>query len=125
MSLPSWPLDPFLPDDPLVSGYQMEAIDELLRTEMDVGPSRTRRRFGQMQHRLSFTMVMTASQFMIMKGFYAESLRHGVLQFDMPVFRGDIFTTERVQFEQPYTANDLGLDLISVSMVFVVFDLVA
>jgi len=124
MALPTWPTVPFLPFDPTPDGYTMEVIDELLRTGMDQGPSRSRRRFTQIMHRLRFVLIMTEEQYLLFKGFYAGTLAQGTKDFMMPVFTGTALTSTRVRFEVPYTARDFGISWTKVGLNLLAFNLV-
>lgn len=123
MALPSWPLA--LPQDPQRADYSLTPVDELLRSDMDVGADRSRRRFTHPLYRLHFNMIMEQTQFLLFKGFFFSTLRHGTLQFNMLLYRGNDFITTRCRFEAPYQANDFAaIEMINVTFTLIAFDLI-
>ena len=75
-----WP--PFLPDRPLAQGYSERGPETALRTEMDAGPSKMRRRFTAGVRRIDVQVRLTAAQVETLDSFYHSSLSGGSFPFD-------------------------------------------
>lgn len=56
-------------------------VDTLLRSEMDTGPSKVRRRFTGNIEQIQTTINLTEAQVDILKSFYRNTLGGGVLPF--------------------------------------------
>jgi hypothetical protein len=80
MALPSltWPAS--LPA-PLLDGYQETEPDLVLRTEMEVGPAKVRRRAEKGVWRVAFELHLTAAQKGALRDFYRGSAGGGAVPF--------------------------------------------
>ena len=76
----TWPET--LPQELLMDGYGGKAPDLLLRSAMEVGPSKVRRRATAGVRPVSGEMYLTAEQLEIFKEFYNDDLLAGSLRFD-------------------------------------------
>lgn len=77
----SWPIG--LPQHLLVAGYRETLPDVALRTQMDAGPSKVRRRYTTNSRPIQARVIpMTAAQVAIFKEFFNDSLAGGTLAFD-------------------------------------------
>lgn len=81
MSAIIWP--PSLPQAPLISGYDETLPDTLLRTQMDAGAAKVRRRFTAAVSPMTCVFNMTEAQTEILDAFYNETIQGGALRFDM------------------------------------------
>jgi hypothetical protein len=79
MSTPSWPT--VLPQAVLVAGYGETSPNLMLRTQMDAGPPKMRRRFTAGVRPITGTMVMRADKLAILDDFFAVTCQGGTLQF--------------------------------------------
>lgn len=79
MPVPQWPLD--LPQAPQ-KGYTEDLGVLVVRTPMDMGPAKQRRR-GQMPDQLNVNFLMTTQQVASLKSFVEDSIR-GVARFTFP-----------------------------------------
>ncbi len=79
MTAVAWPAS--LPDDFLDAGYTESPGENVLREEMDVGPSKTRRRATVKPVQVTGTIMMTRDQFKIWQDFYTDVLFHGTVPF--------------------------------------------
>lgn len=61
-------------------GYQI--ADTALRTDMDIGPQKVRRRFTKSVNSLTGSIYLTTDQFTIFYNFYNTTLNGGVLPFE-------------------------------------------
>ncbi|MFA7287328.1 MAG: hypothetical protein WC055_00465 [Melioribacteraceae bacterium] len=75
----TWPAT--LPQLPLEAGYSESTIDTSIRTSMDVGPAKVRRRIsaGTRDHQMQF--IMTSAQLSDFKTFYETTLLSGSLSY--------------------------------------------
>lgn len=77
----TWP--PGLPQDFLDASYRETLADVALRTQMDAGPAKVRRRYTTNVRPLQARIVpMTKDQVAIFKEFFNDSLAGGTLPFD-------------------------------------------
>ena len=75
-----WPST--LPDRFLQQGYSEEFPNTTLRTKMDAGPSKARRRFTAAPVPISGELVLSAAQVEDFKSFYVDILSGGSLPFE-------------------------------------------
>lgn len=94
--MPSWPVT--LPP-PALNSLRESPPNNTLRTEMDVGPAKVRRRSTANVRPLSFTLNLEPSQVDVLDDFYMEGTFGGVDAFDMLHPRTDV--PVRVRFTQP------------------------
>jgi len=75
-----WPSS--LPQRPTVGGYQERFAETVLRTAMDAGAAKLRRRFTAAPRQIEVTFRMTAAQVAVLRSFYEETTAGGALPFD-------------------------------------------
>ena len=76
----TWP--DTLPDTPLLDGYSETRQQEFLRSEMDAGPAKQRRRFSAATYYFNVSYVLDESQLDDLNYFYTIDLYGGSLPFD-------------------------------------------
>lgn len=81
MPNPIWPES--LPTAPLAEGFQETWPDTTLRSQMDIGPAKTRPRSTAGIGKLNIAYHLTAAQYAALKDFYRIDLAGGSLRFDM------------------------------------------
>ena len=79
MSVPNWPST--LPTELLQRGYSHEMPDVLLRTSVEVGPAKVRRRATAAVQNVSGRMLLTEVQLGTLRTFYDTTLKGGSLRF--------------------------------------------
>ena len=79
--MPAWPAT--LPQSPLLDSYSEEAGDNVIRSPMDMGPPKRRRRFTARVDKLNLSYVMTTAQFATFETFWRTDLADGALPIDM------------------------------------------
>lgn len=79
MSVPAWPVS--LPVAPRVAGLQETAPALTVRTQMDVGPAKVRKRTTFNVARFDLSMVMTGAQLGTFIGFYTGAAGGGAIAF--------------------------------------------
>jgi len=77
----AWPVD--LPEFFRVASYSETSADNLIRTKMDVGPAKVRRRTGTNVRRVSGSMWLTPTQYTSMETFFNVTQDHGATTFTM------------------------------------------
>lgn len=77
--MPSWP--GILPSAPLL-GHRESAPDVVVRTEMDAGPAKLRRRFTAGVRPMQVPLVLSDAQVDALDDFYVITLAGGTLRFD-------------------------------------------
>jgi hypothetical protein len=80
MSNAQWPAS--LPQSYLLIGQTEQAPNLMLRTQMDAGPAKTRKRFTAGVRMLRVRWLMTRAQKDTFDAFYRETLGGGALRFD-------------------------------------------
>lgn len=75
-----WP--PSLPQVPLAEAFDEQLPDVVLRTEMDAGPAKTRRRFAVGVGTLAVPMFLDEAQQVTFDDFYTNTLAGGALRFE-------------------------------------------
>lgn len=75
----AWPAS--LPQSPLLRGFVETAPDGLLRTAMDTGPAKTRRRFTAAVRPVKYPLLLTTAQTETLDDFFVNTLASGALSF--------------------------------------------
>jgi hypothetical protein len=76
----TWPVT--LPQSILADGYSETLPDTVIRTSMDVGPAKVRRRISNNSFPIVGTLVISRTQVGYLKTFYNTTLLGGSLAFD-------------------------------------------
>lgn len=93
----AWPAS--LPHLPLVSGYNETLPNTVLRTQMDIGPAKTRRRSTSGVSKLNYEIRLTLNEGVILEDFFLNDCAGGALSFTNAHPRtGD---TETFRFLEP------------------------
>ncbi len=101
-----WPLG--LPQLVAVDGYREAPPDTALRTRMDAGPAKVRRRSTAGIRPLSVQLDLDAAQVETLDSFYVEALESGALGFEWVHPRTRVATTLR--FVRPPAYQPRGSD---------------
>lgn len=75
----AWPET--LPAFPLIAGYGESMPNTILRTQMDVGPAKTRRRSTSGVSKLNYEIRLTLDETAILEGFFLNDCAGGALSF--------------------------------------------
>lgn len=78
--MPVWPST--LPSSPLLDGFRETVPDNVLRTDMERGPAKTRRRTTSAVRKLSVNYLMSKAQVADLETFYGTELLGGSIAFD-------------------------------------------
>ena len=79
MTIAGWPTD--LPQELLQAGYNHTTADVALRTSMDAGPGKVRRRTTQNVQVVKGAMKLTFAQLTTLRTFFDTTLAGGTLRF--------------------------------------------
>jgi hypothetical protein len=92
---------------PLLNGYGMEPQDAVIKTNMEAGPKRYRKRFTAVPYDLELSFVMTAAQMAIFKDFWHNQINLGADWFTFNGLNlGNGFTVNsEVHAVMPYKAS--------------------
>lgn len=109
-----WPGD--LPARPLIAGFEETFPDIALRTQMDAGAAKVRRRYTAAVRPLTVTYILTDAQVTSLDGFYLSTAAAGALPFDWTHPR--TLDVVSVRFTQPprITARGAGLWDVSIGL---------
>ncbi len=80
MPTPIWPVS--LPQSPRVSGFKEQLPETVLRTSMDAGPVKSRRRFTTGPTPVTIELYLTRAQVAILDEFFNDTCEGGALSFD-------------------------------------------
>jgi len=75
-----WPAS--LPQEPLVEGFNERAPDTVIRTQMEAGPPRARRRFTAGIRHIECQVRLTPARVETLDAFFRATLAGGALPFD-------------------------------------------
>jgi hypothetical protein len=97
-------------------GFGLQKGETALRTDMDVGPQKVRRRFTKGVDTITGTIVVNKDQYVIFDAFFSTSLAGGILAFTFPHPITKVLTNFR--FKGPYQLNPAGGGYFNISMVW-------
>ena len=107
-----WP--PQLPI-PQLAGYGLAPQPAFVRSDMDAGPARQRRRFTQAPTEITLQFHVTREQMAIFEAWYEHRIDSGAAWFDAPMDNGQGITTIEARFVEPWQSQPLGKGLHTVS----------
>lgn len=93
---------------PTVEGYGIQPDDAILRTEMEAGPARQRRRFTQVPSRVSVRWIMRRDQFALFEAWYRWQAKEGGAWFEIELLGGLGLLTQEARFTRQFQAQLLG-----------------
>jgi hypothetical protein len=108
-----WPVT--IPQDLLVDGYGEATPDVAIKSNMDVGPAKVRRRTTAAVRPITGKMVMTLTELGLFKSFYNTDLLGGSLRFDW-TDPYDGSTAVEMRFTAPPSWSAIDPDHFEVSM---------
>lgn len=97
-----WPTDKL----PAINqGSRMTVNPAVVRTVMETGRVRQRRRFDRSLQSMRVSWRFTAAEYAIFEAFYQHVLEGGTLEFELPLPVGEEMTPVVVVFTGPYEAS--------------------
>lgn len=100
----STPVFPVTLPKPSMRQYSLTPVNNVIRTEMESGPARTRRRYISVPTDVSVVWTLTRAELEAFQSFYREAIYDGAGWFLMPVVMGDGEALRKSRFKQPYEA---------------------
>lgn len=82
MPVATWPSG--LPQSPLINGFAEARGGNALRSEMEVGPAKTRRRGTTAAKPMQIPLIVTRAQSVVLDTFHDDDLTEGALPFLYP-----------------------------------------
>jgi hypothetical protein len=110
----SWPGT--LPTEPIETGYSETAPNNLIRTNMDVGPAKVRKRTLANVRQLTVQFVLTSTQVGYLDTFYVTTTNSGADSFTWTHPRTTSPITLRFVNPPTYTPIEGGLYSVSLSL---------
>jgi hypothetical protein len=107
----TWPSD--LPDYPLLNGYSEAPQSGVLRTQMDSGRPKRRKRYNAPPTQFNVQFNLTGSQLQTFEDFFETDLEFGALGFDWTHPRTG--TSVSFYFVGSYKTKALSPDVFQVS----------
>jgi len=102
----TWPVT--LPDYVLQDGYLEQPPENTIRTKMDVGPPKARRRATSAPRPIKCRQHMTAAQVVTFDTFYVTTLKSGSLPFEWQHPRTG--STVNFMFTEPPSYTPIGAE---------------
>lgn len=107
-----WPGD--LPQAPLTSGYSEKLQDNVVRSTMDAGPRKIRKRYTSAPITIDCTFFMDQTQLATFRTFYGTTLQDGSLPFEWTVPSSN--TTLSFMFVEPPSISIIDPILFNVKV---------
>ncbi len=98
----SWPENLPLPS---IEGYGVHPGEAILRTEMEAGPARQRRRFTQVPSRISVRWSFRRDQFALFEAWYRWRAREGGAWFEIDLLCGIGMSVHEARFARQFNAS--------------------
>jgi hypothetical protein len=99
----------------LIASYSVKPDVGFIRTDMDVGAARQRRRYTAQPSRIPVSWIFTAAQMAAFKTFYETTLDVGTGWFTMTINAGAGQVTKDCRFVESYEAKPLSATQWTVS----------
>ncbi len=90
---------------PTIEGYGIRPGEAILRTEMEAGPARQRRRFTQVPSRLTVRWLMRRDQFTLFEAWYRWSAKEGGEWFEIDLLGGLGLLPQEARFTRQFEAR--------------------
>lgn len=94
---------------PLIDGYVISPIDQTIRTEMETGPARVRRRTYARNDLLDVSFAFTGQQLSAFRTWFEGDASGGAEWFDIALDIGDGTAEQEARFKGPWKASRDGL----------------
>lgn len=104
--MPTWPAS--LPQCPLASGYSETPQSQVTRSQMDAGPTKTRRRFTAGTAKVPFACHLSLEQIDTFEAFFDSDIAAGALPFDIPHPRTRAIVPVLISGDSPYELTPIG-----------------
>jgi hypothetical protein len=105
----NWPSSSSVPQIPLIQGFSETFPNVVVRTSMDAGPAKVRRRFTAAERPFKLNMILTAAQATAFDTFFVTTVAGGSLPFTWVHPRTQEAADFRFVGQPTYSALDGGL----------------
>lgn len=93
---------------PTVQGYAVQPGDSILRTEMEAGLARQRRRFTDVPTKVSVRWIMRRDQYAIFEGWYRWHAKEGANWFAITLLGGLGLLEQEARFTRQFSSRLLA-----------------
>ncbi len=90
---------------PTIDGYGVHPGEAILRTEMEAGPARQRRRYTQVPSRISVRWVLRRDQFALFEAWYRWQAKEGGEWFTIDLLGGLGLVGHEARFTRQFNAR--------------------
>ena len=90
---------------PLVEEYSITPNEAIIRTQMEAGTARQRRRFDDVPSKITVKWFMNASQFSLFEAWYKYHAKEGAEWFVIKLLGGLGLIEQEARFTQQFTAK--------------------
>jgi len=90
---------------PSVEGYGVNPGEAILRTEMEAGPARQRRRFTQVPSRIGVRWVFRREQFALFEAWYRWQAKEGAEWFEIDLLGGLGLVAHEARFTRQFESR--------------------
>lgn len=104
-----WPVG--LPQYPIQAGYEESQPNNVVRTPMEAGPAKQRRRYTARVRPFMLALELTSAELDLFEAFYESTLADGALPFEWVHPRTQAVLSFRFIGGQPPKWNAIGWDL--------------
>lgn len=105
--MPTWPAS--LPQQPDAPGYKESPQSQVIRTDMDAGPKKSRRRFTAGSRSIPVTYsLLTRARVQVFEDFFDDDIAAGALAFNWPQPRTGKTVSVQIVGDPPYSLEPKG-----------------
>lgn len=90
---------------PMVESYSIRPDEAIIRTDMEAGPARQRRRYTQTPSKIAVKWIMSPEQFCLFEAWYKYYAKEGAEWFVITLLGGIGLTEQEARFTQQFEAN--------------------
>ena len=90
---------------PTVEGYTIRPGEAIVRTEMEAGPARQRRRYTQTPSKIAVKWIMNPEQFCLFEAWYKYQAKEGAEWFIISLLGGMGLIEQDARFTQQFEAT--------------------
>ena len=90
---------------PTIDGYAVHPGEAILRTEMEAGPARQRRRYTQVPSRISVRWILRRDQFALFEAWYRWHAKEGGEWFTITLLGGLGLVDHEARFTRQFNAR--------------------
>lgn len=93
---------------PTVDGYNIQPGEAILRTEMEAGMARQRRRFTDVPTKVSVRWIMRRDQYAVFEGWYRWNAKEGANWFTVKLLGGLGLLEQEARFTRQFSSRLIG-----------------